>query len=75
MAPGAIYVDMNVNQIPGTQLVVSADGKELTGELTGDIVHAERKAFLLQQIADENGIPLHQVRPTLTNTLMHALCI
>lgn len=45
------------------QLVVSEDGTELTGELTGEIVHAERKAFFLQQIAEENGIPLHQVSP------------
>jgi phosphoserine phosphatase len=40
---------------------VNGNGTELTGELTGDIVHAERKALLLQQIAEENGIPLTQV--------------
>lgn len=41
--------------------MVSEDGKQLTGELTGDIVHAERKAELLEAIAKENGIPLQQV--------------
>lgn len=54
---------MMVDQTAGAQLVVSADGKELTGELAGEIVHAERKALLLEQIASENGIPLRQVRP------------
>lgn len=43
------------------QLVISEDGKELTGELTGQIVHAEQKAVLLQKIAEENGILLDQV--------------
>jgi phosphoserine phosphatase len=43
------------------QLVVNEDGTELTGELTGDIVHAEHKAVLLQRIAEENGISLQQV--------------
>lgn len=44
-----------------TQLVVSEDGTQLTGELTGDIIHAERKAELLEKIAIENGISLQQV--------------
>jgi len=49
------------------QLVVSEDGNELTGDLTGDIVNAERKEYLLEMIAKENGIPLQQVssRPLL----------
>lgn len=43
------------------QLAVSDDGTQLTGELIGDIIHAERKAELLEQIAAENGIALKQV--------------
>jgi len=42
-------------------LCISPDGKTLTGEVTGDIVHAERKRELVLQIAEENGIPLSQV--------------
>lgn len=40
--------------------MVSDDGKELTGELTGAIVHAERKEILLQEIAKQEGIKLEQ---------------
>ncbi|KAI9670747.1 MAG: hypothetical protein M1817_003857 [Caeruleum heppii] len=46
----------------GYTLVVSSDGNTLTGELEGLIVHAQRKADLLVQIAEKEGIPL-------TNTL------
>jgi len=42
------------------QLVISEDGTELTGELTGPIVHAERKAQLLEEIAQKEGIHLKQ---------------
>ncbi|KAI9769408.1 MAG: hypothetical protein M1840_004110 [Geoglossum simile] len=42
-------------------LTVSADGKTLTGELTGPIVDKERKALLLEEIARKEGIPLKQV--------------
>jgi len=42
------------------QLVVSEDGTELTGELTGPIVHAERKALLLEEIVQKEGIHLKQ---------------
>jgi hypothetical protein len=45
------------------QLAVSEDGNELTGGLTGDIVNAEQKGYLLEMIAKENGIPLQQVSP------------
>ncbi|KAI5846009.1 HAD-like domain-containing protein [Tricharina praecox] len=60
--PLANYIknELGLDYAYANQLVVSPDGRELTGELTGDIVHAERKATLLQQIAYENGIPLHQ---------------
>ncbi|KAF2666056.1 phosphoserine phosphatase serb [Microthyrium microscopicum] len=42
-------------------LVVSDDGKTLTGQLTGAIVDAQKKAELVREIAKENGIALDQV--------------
>ncbi|KAH7070475.1 HAD-like domain-containing protein [Paraphoma chrysanthemicola] len=42
-------------------LVVSEDGKTLTGELTGDIVHAQKKRQHLLEIAEKEGILLDQV--------------
>lgn len=42
-------------------LVVSEDGKHLTGELTGEIVHAERKRQHVLEIAEKEGILLEQV--------------
>lgn len=42
-------------------LVVSPDGATLTGELTGDIVHAERKRQHLIAIAEKEGIHIEQV--------------
>ncbi|KAF2635714.1 phosphoserine phosphatase serb [Massarina eburnea CBS 473.64] len=42
-------------------LVVSEDGTELTGELTGEIVHAERKRQHVLEIAEKEGILLDQV--------------
>ncbi|KAF1981851.1 phosphoserine phosphatase serb [Aulographum hederae CBS 113979] len=39
-------------------LVVSEDGKSLTGELEGDIVHAERKRELVVKIAEREGVQL-----------------
>ncbi|KAI5779050.1 HAD-like domain-containing protein [Geopyxis carbonaria] len=61
--PLANYIkqELGLDYAYANQLVVSQDGKELTGELTGDIVHAEHKAVLLEKIASENGIPLQQV--------------
>jgi phosphoserine phosphatase len=43
------------------QLVVSADGSQLTGELEGEIVHAERKREHVIRIAEKEGIALEQV--------------
>ena len=40
---------------------MSEDGTTLTGELTGPIVNAERKAALLEEIAMKEGIPIKQV--------------
>jgi phosphoserine phosphatase len=37
---------------------VSPDGQTLTGEVTGDIVNAERKAYYLKEIAKKEQIPL-----------------
>ncbi|KAF1919006.1 HAD-like domain-containing protein [Ampelomyces quisqualis] len=42
-------------------LVVSEDGQTLTGELTGDIVHAQKKRQHVLEIADKEDILLDQV--------------
>lgn len=42
-------------------LVVSEDGSQLTGELTGEIVHAEKKRQHVLEIAEKEGISLDQV--------------
>ncbi|KAK7542026.1 phosphoserine phosphatase [Phyllosticta citribraziliensis] len=42
-------------------LVVAEDGQTLTGELTGEIVHAERKRQHVREIAAKEGILLEQV--------------
>jgi phosphoserine phosphatase len=41
-------------------LVVSEDGNSLTGELTGEIVHAQRKRQHVLEIAEKEGILLEQ---------------
>jgi len=60
--PLAEYVkeQLGFDYAHANNLVVSEDGKFLTGELCGPIVHAERKALLLEEIAKENGIALEQ---------------
>jgi len=42
-------------------LVVSEDGATLTGELTGEIVHAQKKRQHVLEIAEKEGILLEQV--------------
>jgi phosphoserine phosphatase len=42
-------------------LVVSEDGQSLTGELTGEIVHAQRKRQHVLEISDKEGILREQV--------------
>ncbi|KAF2009280.1 phosphoserine phosphatase-like protein [Aaosphaeria arxii CBS 175.79] len=42
-------------------LVVSEDGQTLTGELTGEIVHAQKKRQHVLEISEQEGIPLDQV--------------
>ncbi|KAL7274007.1 Phosphoserine phosphatase [Rhizina undulata] len=61
--PLANYVkeELGLDYAYANQLVISEDGTELTGEVTGDIVNAERKAQLLEQIAAGNNIDLKQV--------------
>ncbi|KAH0543757.1 hypothetical protein FGG08_001939 [Glutinoglossum americanum] len=53
--------DLGINYVFANNLVVSEDGKTLTGELTGPVVDKERKAFLLEEIAGKENIPLKQV--------------
>jgi phosphoserine phosphatase len=52
---------LNLDHAHANTLVVSDDGKSLTGEICGDIVHAERKRDLVIEIARANNIPLDQV--------------
>jgi phosphoserine phosphatase len=42
-------------------LILSEDGQSLTGEVTGDIIHAEKKRDLVLEIAKTNGLCLDQV--------------
>jgi phosphoserine phosphatase len=42
-------------------LVVSDDGQSLSGEVTGDIIHSEKKRDLVLEIAKTNGFCLDQV--------------
>jgi phosphoserine phosphatase len=52
---------LGLNYAYANNLVTSADGSYLTGELHGEIVNAERKRDLVIQIAEREGIPLDQV--------------
>lgn len=52
---------LGLNYAFANHLVVSADGRILTGELQGEIVNAEKKRNLVIQIAEREGIPLDQV--------------
>ncbi|KAI9825978.1 MAG: hypothetical protein M1819_007479 [Sarea resinae] len=53
--------ELGIDYAHANNLVVSEDGRSLTGELTGSIVNAERKVQLLRTIAARENIPLHQV--------------
>ncbi|KAI9812249.1 MAG: hypothetical protein M1826_002920 [Phylliscum demangeonii] len=53
--------ELDLDRAYANKLVVSADGSHLTGELEGDIVDGARKAALLEELANEGGIPLKQV--------------
>ena len=60
--PLATYVknELRLDYAVANNLVVSSDGTHLTGELTGRIVDATRKAELLECIARREGIDLRQ---------------
>jgi phosphoserine phosphatase len=53
--------NLGMDYAHANHLVVSPDGQTLTGELTGAIVHAERKRQHLIEIAEKQGILLEQV--------------
>ncbi|KAF8454761.1 HAD-like domain-containing protein [Terfezia claveryi] len=55
-----VMSELGLDYAYANQLVISEDGTELTGELTGPIVHAERKALLLEEIAQKESIHLKQ---------------
>jgi phosphoserine phosphatase len=52
---------LGLDHVHANHLVVSPDGKTLTGELEGAIVDSEKKRELLQSIAQSYNIPLSQV--------------
>jgi len=60
--PLASYVknELGLDYAYANQLVISEDGTHLTGDLTGPIVDAGRKATLLAEIAQREGINLQQ---------------
>ncbi|KAJ2008263.1 Phosphoserine phosphatase [Coemansia thaxteri] len=61
--PLAKYVkaELGLDYAFANQLKVTADGKHLTGETTGPVVDATRKAELLEVIAQAEGIAIDQV--------------
>ncbi|KAK6341908.1 hypothetical protein TWF730_001393 [Orbilia blumenaviensis] len=61
--PLAEYVksSLGLDYAYANTLEVSADGQSLTGVVLGDIVNAERKAALLKEIAEKEGVDLRQV--------------
>ncbi|KAF3941268.1 hypothetical protein ABW19_dt0200095 [Dactylella cylindrospora] len=52
---------LNLDYAFANTLGVSEDGKTLNGEVIGEIVNAERKAKLLKEIAEKEGVDLRQV--------------
>ncbi|KAI9812701.1 MAG: hypothetical protein M1832_000358 [Thelocarpon impressellum] len=52
-----VAAELGLDHAHANNLEVSPDGATLTGELSGAIVHAERKAALLADIAAQEGIP------------------
>ncbi|RKP37724.1 HAD-like domain-containing protein [Dimargaris cristalligena] len=61
--PFARYVkqELNLDYAFANHLEVSSDGQTLTGETTGPVVDAERKAELLEVIAQAESVSLEQV--------------
>ena len=58
---GWMGAQLGLNYAFANHLVVSEDGKTLTGELTGEIVHAEKKREHVLSISQKEGILLDQV--------------
>ena len=60
--PLALWVkaELGLDYAYANDLEVSEDGKTLTGKVKGDIVHAERKATLIEEIAAKEGISLEE---------------
>ncbi|KAF2757694.1 phosphoserine phosphatase-like protein [Pseudovirgaria hyperparasitica] len=58
---GWLAGELGLDYFHANHLVVSADGATLTGEVTGEIVHAERKRLHVLDIAAKEGVSLQQV--------------
>ncbi|KAF2493319.1 phosphoserine phosphatase serb [Lophium mytilinum] len=58
---GWLAGSLGLDYFYANNLVVSEDGKTLTGELTGEIVHAEKKRQHVLDIAMKEGVLLDQV--------------
>ncbi|KAF2795198.1 phosphoserine phosphatase serb [Melanomma pulvis-pyrius CBS 109.77] len=58
---GWMGVQLGLDYSFANHLVVSEDGQTLTGELTGEIVHAEKKRQHVLEIAEKEGILLEQI--------------
>jgi len=58
---GWLAGQLGLDYFYANHLVVSEDGRHLTGELTGDIVHAEKKRQHVLEISTKEGILLDQV--------------
>jgi phosphoserine phosphatase len=58
---GWVAENLGLDYAFANHLVVSEDGQTLTGELTGEIVHAEKKRQHVLEIATKEGIVLEQV--------------
>ena len=58
---GWLAGQLGLDYFYANHLVVSEDGRHLTGELTGDIVHAEKKRQHVLEISAKEGILLDQV--------------
>lgn len=53
--------ELGLDYAEANNLVVDREKEQLTGELEGRIVHAERKREVLEMLAGEMGVPLSQV--------------
>jgi phosphoserine phosphatase len=58
---GWVAENLGLDYAFANNLVVSEDGQTLTGELTGEIVHAEKKRQHVLEIAEKEDILLEQV--------------